>query len=100
VTGTFKIHITDSLGYYLEDKMTGTTAVMLTRPNMPTFGVTISNYTNGAINTYTFSTYSPLPHFSGDIIVFEFPLEIILPPTVICVPLGALTDISCSKLDS
>jgi|LauGreDrversion4_2_1035121.scaffolds.fasta_scaffold30777_2 hypothetical protein len=73
---------------------------MLTRPDMPDFNVSISNYTNGAINTYNFTTYSPLPHFTGDIIVFSFPLEIILPNPVVCTPLGALTEISCTAIDA
>lgn len=66
---------------------------MTSRPTMPTFNVSISNFTNGDLNTYTFVTYSPLPHFTGDILKFRFPLESILLPTTVCVPLGALTNI-------
>ena len=80
--------------------MTDITTQMLTRPDMPTFDVEISNYTNGAINTYTVTMRSPLPHFTGDLIWFKFPSEIILPPTVVCVPVQALTAINCNKLSS
>ncbi len=58
----------------------------------------MSNFTNGDSNTYTMTTYSPLPHFTGDILQFEFPVEVILPPTVVCVPLGILTVIECWRV--
>jgi len=81
-TATFKIHSTDKDGYYLEDKMEGITTQMLTMPNMPNFVVDISNFTNGDSNTYNVTTSSPLPHFTGDILQFEFPIEVRLPTPV------------------
>ena len=92
-TATFKIHATDKDGYYLEDKMTGITTQMLTRPNIPNFVVEMSNYTNGDINTYHFTTSSPLPHFTGDVLQFEFPIESRLPTPLECIPMGVLRDI-------
>jgi hypothetical protein len=67
-TATFKINVTDVNGYYLEDKLTGITTQMLTRPNMPSLIVEISNFTNGDSNTYYVATSSPLPLFNGDIL--------------------------------
>lgn len=67
---------------------------------MPTYDVQISNFTNGAINIYTVTVFSPLPHFTGDIITYEFPLENILPTTIVCIPVVALTGIDCTKLSS
>ena len=67
-TATFKIHVTDVNGYYLEDKLTGTTTQMDTRPNIPSLIVEISNFTNGNSTTYNITTSSPLPLFNGDIL--------------------------------
>lgn len=66
-TATFKIHVQDSLGYYIEDRMTGITTQMTSRPIVPYFDVQMSNFTNGDINTYSMRTMSPLPHFDGDL---------------------------------
>jgi hypothetical protein len=60
----------------------------------------MSNFTNGDINTYTVTFFSPLPHFSGDILWFDFPQQIILPSVVDCLPLDALAAIDCTRLSS
>ena len=73
---------------------------MLTRPDMPQFKVDMANFTNGDVNTYTVTTKSPLPHFTGDIIWFRFPEESILPTTVVCLPVLALTQIDCTRLSA
>lgn len=73
---------------------------MLIAPFMPTFDVAMSNFTNGDVNTYTVTMYSPLPHFTGDVIKFQFPSQVILPPIVVCIPVAALTQIDCSKISS
>jgi hypothetical protein len=99
-TSTFKIHVTDVDGYYIEERMSDVTTQMAIRPDMPQFQVDMSNFTNGDVNTYTVKTYSPLPHFNGDIIFFEFPVETVLPANVICVPIEALTNIECTKIDT
>ena len=78
--------------------MTGITTLMLTRPDMPQFIVEISNFTNGDSNTYSITTISPLPHFTGDILQFEFPIEVRLAEPVVCVPLGVLSNIECTKV--
>jgi len=98
VTATFQIDTKDSAGYYLEQRTTGITTQMLSTPKMPTFDVQMSNFTNGDINTYTVTMYSPLPHFSGDIIWFTFPPQILLPSVVNCVAISALTAITCQRL--
>jgi hypothetical protein len=73
---------------------------MLTRPTMTNFDVKISNYTNGDNNTYNITTSSPLPHFTGDILQFEFPVEVRLKSTVECVALDPLvmTNIECWRV--
>jgi hypothetical protein len=58
----------------------------------------MSNFTNGDSNTYTMTTSSPLPHFTGDILQFEFPVEVRLPSTVTCVPIGVLREIDCWRV--
>ena len=67
-TATFKINVTDVDGYCLEDKLSGITTQMLSRPNIPSLRVEISNFTNGDVNNYSVSTSSPLPLFNGDIL--------------------------------
>ena len=71
---------------------------MLNRPNMPNFVVDISNYTNGANNTYNFTTSSPLPHFTGDLLYFAFPVEIRLRTPLECIPMGVLKAIYCKRI--
>jgi hypothetical protein len=83
--------------YYIEERTTGITTQMAVRPDMPQFQADMSNFTNGDVNTYTMTLYSPLPHFTGDILYFQFPDESILPTTVQCVAIEALTNIECSK---
>jgi hypothetical protein len=73
---------------------------MLTRPDIPNFEVKISNLTNGDNNTYNFTTSSPLPHFTGDILQFEFPNEVRLKMNVECVALDPLvmTKMECTRV--
>lgn len=98
-TDTFKIHVRDELGYYIEDRMDEIYTQMLVMPEIPFFTVIMENFTNGDVNTYTMSTKSPLPHFDGDIFQFRFPYQILLKEQTVCTPISPLKTIDCKNID-
>ena len=71
---------------------------MSTSPFMDEFKVVNVNVRNGAIDTYTISFRSKIPHTTGDILSFKFPPEIIMQSNSACVPLGIPSGISCTRV--
>jgi hypothetical protein len=65
---------------------------------MNEFTVVNSNVKNGAIDLYTVSFRSKLPHSSDDTITFKFPPEIVLQSNSGCLPLGVPSGITCTKV--
>lgn len=77
-TSSFKIYTYDSSESPLERGITGITVTMLSTPNMDEFTVVNTNIRNGAIDVYTVSFRSRIPHSTGDTISFKFPAEVSL----------------------
>jgi hypothetical protein len=59
------------------------------------FSAIQTNFTNGNLNSYTFSVQAVIPVVPGDMFTFTFPAEIGVPSQIKCVPLSNVVDMSC-----
>ena len=69
---------------------------MSTMGSMGSFAVTPSNYTNGALASYTFSFVLSIPTAAGDKLYITFPTETTLFSNSSCTAVTLISSISCS----
>ena len=69
---------------------------MSTMGSMGSFAVTPSNYTNGALASYTFSFVLSIPTAAGDKLYMTFPSETTLFSNSSCTAVSLISGISCA----
>lgn len=86
-TGPIRITTLDTDGESVIDTGFNRSAVMTLAGPVTSFSAVQTNFTNGDLNTYTFSVQAVIPVVPGDKVTFTFPREIEVLSSITCIPL-------------